>query len=187
MFHISKADFLALRMNPFYCKHANREIVVWNESCAYEVTILVICMKIFLTTNMFHFEKLFCKMLVLNFTNIEQIRIYLFKAAIKFIQVPFYAYQAAAISFFSVDWILLCCLQNCHFCNYFLLQKQLFDEMMQQPINNYHLYFSLKIINFFYIFLFLFQSTRKSIHPPSYECLTMWNEEYIRIICGLIA
>ena len=101
MFHISKADFLALRMNPFYCKHANREIVVWNESCAYEVTILVICMKIFLTTNMFHFEKLFCKMLVLNFTNIEQIRIYLFKAAIKFIQVPFYAYQAAAISFFQ--------------------------------------------------------------------------------------
>ena len=101
------------------------------------------------------------KMLVLNFTNIEQIRIYLFKAAIKFIQVPFYAYQAAAISFFSVDWILLCCLQNCHFCNYFLLQKQLFDEMMQQPINNYHLYISLKITNFFYIFLLLFQSTRK--------------------------
>ena len=63
--------------------------------------------------------------------------------------------------FFTVDWILLCCLQNCHFCNYFLLQKQLFDEMMQQPINNYHLYFSLKIINFFYIFLLLFQSTRK--------------------------
>ena len=144
-------------------------------------------MKIFLTTNMFHFEKLFCKMLVLNFTNMEQIRIYLFKAAIKFIQVPFYAYQAAAISFFSVDWILWCCLQSCHFCNYFLLQKQLFDEMMQQPINNYHLYFSLKIINFFYIFLFLFQSTRKSIHPPSYQCLTMWNEEYNSIICALIA
>jgi len=41
-------------------------------------------------------------MLVLNFTNIEQIRIYLFKAAIKFIQVPFYAYQAAAISFFQL-------------------------------------------------------------------------------------
>ena len=58
---------------------------------------------------MFHFKNdnirrmasnSFAKMLVLNFTNIEQIRIYLFKAAIKFIQVPFYAYQAAAISFF---------------------------------------------------------------------------------------
>ena len=46
MFRISKADFLALRMNPFYCKHANREIAVWKERCANEVTILVIRIKI---------------------------------------------------------------------------------------------------------------------------------------------
>ena len=93
MFCISKADFMALRMNPFYCKHANREIAVWKERCANEVTILVIRI---ISNNSF------VKLYVSNFTNIEQIRIYLFKAAIKFIQVPFYAYQAAAIFFFQL-------------------------------------------------------------------------------------
>ena len=104
MFHISKADFLALRMNPFYCKHANREIAVWKERCANEVTILVIRIKI--PNNKYVADRIsnnsFVKLYVSNFTNIEQIRIYLFKAAIKFIQVPFYAYQAAAIFFFQL-------------------------------------------------------------------------------------
>ena len=116
-----KADFLALRMNPFYCKHDNREIVVWNERCANEVTILFICIKI--PNNKYvvlrkdrMFNNSFVKLYVLNCINIEQIRIYLFESCYQFDPCTFLCLPSCCNYFlFSVDWTLLCYLQTVTF------------------------------------------------------------------------